>query len=408
MISRDKYAALALKNADRLTPRERFYIEGYYYTQRPATVARGLDAYKKCIDLDAGHQACRHNLALTLTQLGRFQESASHYEELLRRGSTNPSAFGNLSGNYLSLGLPDKALAVTQTFSKRNPESGAGHRGVGLALIANGRYEDAIQELSRASLLDPTDPVVLLGRAVAQVLREDWPAARETAATLSSSPDETRKWFGAIMQNIVSQFAGRQDDALMWADRAVTAYKTPGARSAIGRRVAAGVYLSKRQTPQAIAQLQKAVTDSKGLPEERNAQVAIAEAYARAGRFKEADDAVTALAATSDPLSAAVVNRATSLARGQVALAKEDYATAIAQLNGAQAALPPGVGNPAAPNQHVPIWFALGEGVHGRRQAGRGSTVVSEGRQQHVPARHDAARVRAQLLLPGEDPRKRR
>ena len=102
------------------------------------------------------------------------------------------STFSKLSGNYNSLGQPDKALAITQAFSKRNPESGAGDRGVALALIVNGRYEEALQELSRAALLDPTDPSVLLSRAVAQTLREDWPAARETAAALSASPDETR------------------------------------------------------------------------------------------------------------------------------------------------------------------------------------------------------------------------
>jgi len=365
----DKYATLALKHADRLTPRERFYIEGYYYTQRPATVARGLDAYKKCIDLDAGHQACRHNLGLTLAQLGRFQESASHYEELLRRGSTNPSAFSNLAADYTALGQPDKALEVTQLFSKRNPESGAGHRGVGLALIANARYEEAIQELSRAALLDPTDPNVLLGRTIAQVLREDWQAAREAAATLSASPDETRKWFGAVMQATISQFAGRQADALMWADRAVIAYKTPGTRSSIGRRLAAAAYLSNHQIPQAIAQLQKAGAESKGLPEEQNVQVASAGAYALADRLKEADDAIAALAATSDPLTAANINRATSFARGQVALARKDYATAVAQLNAAQAALSPRPGNVVAPNQHVPIWFALGEAYMGAGKA---------------------------------------
>ena len=356
----DKYATSALKHSDRLTPRERFYIEGYYYTQRPATIGRGLEAYQKCIDLDAGHQACRHNLALTLTTMGRFQESASHYEELLRRGSTNPSTFSKLSGNYNSLGQPDKALAITQAFSKRNPESGAGDRGVALALIVNGRYEEALQELSRAAMLDPTDPSVLLSRAVAQTLREDWPAARETAAALSASPDETRKWNGAIVQQNISQFTGRQADGLMWADRAITAYKVPGTRSAIGHRVAATFYLSKLQAPQAIAQLQKALIDSKGLPEEVNVQAAIGVAYAMASRFKEADDAIAALAATSDPLTAATTNRTASLARGQVALVRKNYETAIAQLTAAQAALPAG-SSPIAPSQHVPTWFALGE-----------------------------------------------
>ena len=82
----DKYAALAIKNADRLTPRERFYIEGYYYSLRPATRARALESYKKCVELDSGHQACRHNMALIFLGLERYQESATHYEELVQIG----------------------------------------------------------------------------------------------------------------------------------------------------------------------------------------------------------------------------------------------------------------------------------------------------------------------------------
>ena len=41
---RDQYAAQALKLADRLTPLERFYIEGYYYSGRPETTGRATEA----------------------------------------------------------------------------------------------------------------------------------------------------------------------------------------------------------------------------------------------------------------------------------------------------------------------------------------------------------------------------
>ena len=49
---RDKYAALALKHADRLTPRERYYIEGFAYSNRSDSLVRSVDSYRKCIELD--------------------------------------------------------------------------------------------------------------------------------------------------------------------------------------------------------------------------------------------------------------------------------------------------------------------------------------------------------------------
>jgi serine/threonine protein kinase/tetratricopeptide (TPR) repeat protein/TolB-like protein len=357
----DKYAGLALKHADRLTPRERFYIEGYYYSQRPATFARGLEAYTKCVELDSGHQACRHNLALGLLNVGHVAESARHYEELIRRGSTNPSAFSNLGANYLALGEPEKALSAVQAFSKRNPESGAGHRGVGYAMIGLGRYDEAIQELARAELLDPTDSSVPLARGVAQILREDWTAGRETASALSASPDETRKWFGAQLQVRINLYLGRSNEALTWADRAIGAYKIPGTRSSVSRRVAADVYEAKGQTAQALNQTLKAASDSKGLPEELNAIVASARLLTLSGRAKEAEDALAAQVAAVIPIAADLVNRNVSFARGQMALARSDYASAITQLNTAQRLLAPRGSNVTAGSPHLPIWFALGE-----------------------------------------------
>lgn len=358
---RDKYAALAIKHADRLTPRERFYIEGYYYALRPATLARSLDAYKKCVELDSGHQACRHNMALQLLILERYQEGTGHYDELVRRGSNNATAFSNLAGGYLALGAADKALAITQTFSKRNPESGAGHRGVAFALMGLGRYEEALQEFTRALLLDPTDPNTLVGRAIAQVLREDWAAAREAAATLYSSPDEARKWSGALAQSRVAAFEGRRTEALTWAERAVSAYQTPGARSSGARRLAAALLAAGGQIPLALTQAQRALIESKGLPAERDSLLDHARLLAASRQFKEADAALAALAALADPLAAARDARMQAFATGQVALARGDFAAAIAELSKAQAGLPPRGFNVIAPGQHVVIWFALGE-----------------------------------------------
>ena len=241
---RDKYAALALQHSDRLTPRERYYIEGFYYSQRADSIGRGMDAYKKCVEMDPGHEACRHNLALGLMNLERFEEAAGHYEELITRGVTNPTAFSNLASAYLQLGMTDKAIAVTETFSKRNPENGGGHRGLAVAMLGQGRYEDALQELSRAEILDPTDGTVPLYRGMAQLQREDWTAARATAAALSSSPDQTRRWYGGIVQTALEGYAGRCAESLAANERMASAYKVPGVRTGVAREATATLQIA--------------------------------------------------------------------------------------------------------------------------------------------------------------------
>jgi len=355
-----KYATLAIQHADRLTPRERYYIEGYYYSQRRDTLARGLDAYKKCVDLDPGHQACRHNLAVQLSNLERFQEAAGHYEELIRRGGTYPSTFHNLGDIYMWLGEPDKALAVTQLFSTRNPENGAGHSAVGGALVTLGRYEEALTEFSRAEALDPTDFGAPLGRFAAQIHLEDWAAARSTASTLAGGVGQTRRWYGNLAETMVEAYAGRCAEALSATNRAIAAYQVPTLNTAVTHELAASLELQCGQTAEAVASAEKAVAGAKDDPEELNALGLFATTLSAAGRQKEADAAVSEVASRADPLAPVRDARSLAFARGSVALARRDFAVAIEELQRAQAALPPG-GPALTPSPHTPIWFALGE-----------------------------------------------
>ena len=76
---RDEYAKRALERTDRLTSRERYYIEGFYYGLRPETLQRGLEAYKQGLALHPEHQASRHNLGLHFIVLERFPEGIQQY-----------------------------------------------------------------------------------------------------------------------------------------------------------------------------------------------------------------------------------------------------------------------------------------------------------------------------------------
>jgi tetratricopeptide (TPR) repeat protein/predicted Ser/Thr protein kinase len=360
---RDKYAAQALKLADRLTPRERFYIEGFFYSNRRATLGRAIDAYNKCADIDPGHQACRHNLGLIYITLERYREGATHYEDLLRRGSTNPTAIGNLSNAYRGMGDADNALATAASYVKRNPENAAGHSILGLALIGAGRNEDAIRELSQAKLLGSDNPQTDNGHVTAQTLREEWGAAADISKTLYASSDEPRRASGATWQLLLSLYHGRSAEGLTWAERVSSATKTKGPQSAAGHRLAATVLLARGQAALAAKESASALADAKGFPAEFNLLITHAWALSAAGRQKDADAAIATMVATVDPLSSARDQRNIALARGLVALARGDAAAAIKPLQDAQGALSARGAFPGGPSQHVLIWSSLGRAL---------------------------------------------
>jgi tetratricopeptide (TPR) repeat protein len=357
---RDKHSALALKHADRLTPPERYYIEGFHYSNRADSIARSMDSYRKCIELDPGHQSCRHNLALQLLTFERFDEAIAHYEELVRRGSTSPTAFENLSTGYLARGDLDRGLRTVDMFVKRNPESGTGHRALGFALLIAGRFQEALESYTRAALLDPTDSTSAAVKVIAQTLAEGFDDAQATAQTLATSSEPTRKWFGNQFLTLLSLYRGRSGDALVVAERAMTAYRTPGMRSAVARRNQALILAARSQQALALAQAQRGLTESRNTLQEPLLLVALADVLARMGRRADAEAAVAELNSKADPLAGSRDTRRVHLTRGLVALASRDIAGAITALEAAETTLPPR-GTAPGWNPHVPIWYGLGE-----------------------------------------------
>ncbi|HET9704519.1 MAG TPA: tetratricopeptide repeat protein [Vicinamibacterales bacterium] len=357
---RDQYAAQALKLADRLTPLERFYIEGYYYSGRPETTGRAIDAYTKCVTIDAGHQGCRHNLGLIYFQLERFAEAAEHYQHLVRRGGTFAITYQNLSLVTLAMGDADRALEINAAYLKRNPENAAAHGSHAIILLALNRPEEALRGFAQGMLLDAGNPLSAFGRGVAQIMREDWRAATDIGSTLRKSANATARYFGAVLEYQASMFRGMGADAVLATERAASAYKVPGERSSTAHSAAATILMSQGRTDLAVKAAERGRFEAKGTPAQRYTLVILAQVLAAAGRQEESAAAVTTLAGLVDPLAPVRDARSVNLARGLAALARGDARDAIKPLEDAAATLPARGASPLFPTSHVMIWTALG------------------------------------------------
>src|SRR5439155_6731693 len=104
-----EYGKRALEHADRLTARERYYLEGNQYLHFERTQRQAIAAYKTAVELYPDHGSARHNLALVYSYLERFTDAIPQYEELRRRGMIFPSTYDGLAEAYAALAQIDKA-----------------------------------------------------------------------------------------------------------------------------------------------------------------------------------------------------------------------------------------------------------------------------------------------------------
>jgi tetratricopeptide (TPR) repeat protein/TolB-like protein len=360
---RDEYGKRALDRIDRLTPRERYYIEGYYYSGRVDTTSRAIDAYTKAVTLYPDHQSSRHNLALIYLNLDRFPECIAQYEELRKRGAVSVTSYGNLASCYTRSGQVDQAMAVLQEYVRQRPEVAGGYSRLGGTLIAAGRLDDAMATLGKAESLDPGSQTIAQARWHILALTEKWPEADAVADKQTASSSAFDQWLGRINLATGRLYRGQTVAALAEADRSVRLKGLSATWRASSRIVAAGTFLDLSKPNDALSQGQAGLADAENRPEEFDLFRVIATAQARLARRSDADATLAKLKQQADLLPGEAQQRTSHWAAGEAALARGDAATAIAELEQAQAMLPPH-GGVTQPSPHVPIWFSLASAYH--------------------------------------------
>ena len=95
-LEREEYGRRAVELVDCLSPRERSYIEGYYYSLRTETMAKAIESYQRAVALYSDHVSAKHNLAVLYGDLERYDEAIPLYEELRRRGAAFAFTYTNL------------------------------------------------------------------------------------------------------------------------------------------------------------------------------------------------------------------------------------------------------------------------------------------------------------------------
>jgi tetratricopeptide (TPR) repeat protein len=346
---RQDAAKRALDLSERLTPRERLYIEGVYYSTRPETLARAIDAYRRNTELYPLHTPSRNNLAVIYMNLQRFDDAIAEYETLLRQGYDFQAAAMTIAWCHIADGNPERAVEVIRQQIERHPASEVGYSTLGTAFISLDRLDEARAVLEKAEALSPEIPAAPRGRAAIAMLREDWTSAERQARQMLAFKTPGPQNIGRNLLAYTLLYQGRSREALEHLRDA--------------RNLSAELLIDLGRADEALGR----VTDGGeevGQGTGFGVTLLRALAHSRLGQAADAAKAVESLSQMAAITPSDRDRRTVHMVNGRLALDRRETARAIEELSKAEGLLPPGPTNatgPGTPRQaHIPIWFNLG------------------------------------------------
>jgi serine/threonine protein kinase/Flp pilus assembly protein TadD len=356
-----EYATRAMENLDRLSDRERFYVEGRFYSLEPQTAGQAVDAYRKVVDKYPDHTAARHNLAAELMKLDELDEAIIHYEALMKAEPKRafPATPLQLADAYGRRGDVERGFNVLREFADKNPDNAAAHLNLANYLVWAGRPDEARAELEAAESLQPGSGQAEMLRVNLDILDEDWSSAADRARGLAESSGSLLWQFqGLVAQGLVELFRGQSGSALNVVRQIADELPEASALAAQAPLFGASIHFDLEDYPRALraAQMAADMLEDEGDPSEALGLIALSQAAM--GDEEAAEATIEQLMALTREMPQRMVRSREQVFRGRYALALEDYELAAEELERAVRMMSP---RPSIEgNPHLRVWYSLG------------------------------------------------
>jgi pentatricopeptide repeat protein len=105
---------------DRVSERERFYIEAAYYSFSTGELEKANEVYKQWAEEYPADVAPRVNLSLNYSTIGEYDKAAGEARAAMAIAPTSVTSYSNLMNYYLALGRVEEARAVYEQAKQHN------------------------------------------------------------------------------------------------------------------------------------------------------------------------------------------------------------------------------------------------------------------------------------------------
>jgi serine/threonine protein kinase/tetratricopeptide (TPR) repeat protein len=257
----EDYARRAFERVDQLPARERYYIQGVYYSKDVATLEQAVEAYGMAVERFPDHTAARNNLAQILVLLERQDEAIAHFEALRRQGMRFPGTYDSLAKAYAWVGRADEGLAVLRGFAGEQPDSVAAQLNLANYLVGLGEAEEALRVVEVAERLDPGNLEAARVRWAAHALKGDWAQARQELTALEVADSPFDRWTAGLLRASELATHGRVAEATAVLERTAAAAEGVGPLPAQARLFLANYKLRTGQARDGLSLARRVAAD---------------------------------------------------------------------------------------------------------------------------------------------------
>jgi tetratricopeptide (TPR) repeat protein len=174
------YRKKAVELSDRLSDRERYFIQGdiNFFNAPERDWNKAIEAFNRVLELYPDDSPANYYLGSIYWNLEEWDKSIQYYEVCRKNKFTFLFLYGGLAIDYRAKGFYDKADEVLEYCLENISDSTATHLYTADNYLAQAKLDPALAEVDKAITRDPTFPLNSLHYARILMYKEDLAKAR--------------------------------------------------------------------------------------------------------------------------------------------------------------------------------------------------------------------------------------
>ncbi len=200
---RTKYLIKAFELSDRVSDKERYWIQSDYYRMVERNNDKAIEALNKLLALDPDDHIAHNNMGLIYASLEEWNKAIEHLEVCRKNKTEFLGSYTNLGAYYEAKGMHQKAREVYRDYIHSFSDNATIHGYLATNYIYEGKYDLALEEADKAIALNP----VSFAKGTIYHLQGDFEAAEKDYKSWLEFERETwqlqgRRWLEVLYRNL--------------------------------------------------------------------------------------------------------------------------------------------------------------------------------------------------------------